>query len=298
MNMTAAARAIPTEFPAVPRFRLRALAPAAAAILAALAWAPRAPGGEVAGVTKPYREATISSSVPGTLKTVLVKEGDRVESGQPLIELDRVQEELEVARRKLIWEDRAESRAVTARVATAKADLEGTRKLYEASRSVSREELDKKQLEYDLSVAEEAKVAMTEERERIEYDMAMEVLSRRTIRSPMKAVVTELKAHEGEGCEMRQPLIKLVDVSQCYFVANVEAPVLASLRIDQELALRVDGPSGPVPVRARICYLAPVVDAASGLGELKAVFDNPDGAIRPGVGAAMTLPEDRRRGSP
>jgi multidrug resistance efflux pump len=114
----------------------------------------------------------------------------------------------------------------------------------------------------------------------------------------MKAVVTARKVQEGEGCEVHQPLLVLVDASQCYFVANVEAPVLASFKVGQEIALRVDAAPDPVTVRGRISYLAPVVDAASGLGELKAVFPNADGAVRPGVAASVDRPEPGRERGP
>ena len=57
----------------------------------------------VAGVSKPFKEETLSSTVPGTVQRLLVKESDHVEKGQLLIELDSKQEEVEVACRKLLW---------------------------------------------------------------------------------------------------------------------------------------------------------------------------------------------------
>ncbi len=261
---------------------------AAAAAVSPEAAAPAA----ISGITKPMHEAMLSLSVPGTVMKLCVQEGAAVTTGQPLLELDRLQEELEVTRRKLLWENRAELQAAIARVATLKADLESTRRVYESTKTVSKDELNKKQLEYDVAVAEQQRVEMVEQREKIEHEMALEALARRTLKAPFAGRITDIKVEEGEGCEMHQPVMKLVDVSRCYFVANVEAALLLTLQTNQTVEIVIDGTAAVV--RGTLAYLAPVVDAGSGLGEVKAVFANPDGAVRPGVGASLRTAAARR----
>jgi len=81
--------------------------------------------------------------------------------------------------------------------------------------------------------------------------------------------------------------VRVVDTKSCYFVGHVEGAAAAHLKLGQEVRVDVDG--APAPVTAHICFISPTVDPASGLARVKALFDNPDGAIRPGVAAKMHL---------
>jgi multidrug resistance efflux pump len=156
---------------------------------------------------------------------------------------------------------------------------------------VSREELARKQMEYDVAAAECLQAQMTKQREQIECDMAVAELERRTIRAPMDGGITEIKIREGEGCEIRQPLISLADASEVEFSANVEAAVLARFSVGQVVDLVLDDESGGEVLRpATIYHVAPVVDRASGLGLMKATFHNADRSIRPGVPARIKTP--------
>ena len=124
------------------------------AFFVGLCLAVRAAGEDVPGVTRPVREALLSAAASGIVSRIAVREGESVTQGQALIELDRRQEELEVARRKLLWENPAEIRAAEARRDTTRTDFEATRTLFESTKSVSREELARKQLEFELASAE------------------------------------------------------------------------------------------------------------------------------------------------
>ena len=42
-------------------------------------------------------------------------------------------------------------------------------------------------------------------------------------------------------------------------------------------------------MEATVIYLSPVADAASGLLRIKAVFENPEGRIRPGVAGRIRI---------
>src|SRR4030095_14086811 len=54
---------------------------------------------EVQGITEAYLDATLSSPVAGTVARHFFKEGDQVEAGAVIMELDKRLEELEVVRR-------------------------------------------------------------------------------------------------------------------------------------------------------------------------------------------------------
>jgi multidrug resistance efflux pump len=167
-----------------------------------------------------------------------------------------------VARRKLICDVKSN-------------DLESTKILFKSTKGVSKEELEKKESEFKLAV--------------VERDMAAEQLRRRVVTAPLSGTITEVLVDVGEGCQPLTPLVKLVDTRQCIFVADVEPALGAKIKVDQLVPLEIQNGSGSMRVNGKIIYLAPVVDAASGLLKLKAVFENPQGEIRPGVAGKILI---------
>jgi len=243
----------------------------------------------ISGITESISDVTLSLSVPGTVSVIHVKEGSQVSKGQVILELDKRLEELEVERRKLIWEGKAELESAEARVLTTKSLLDSTRKLFESSRSVSREELEEKELEYKLALAEKKRLEIEEEKQRIEHRMALETLRKRRLESPIRGVIIKLFLDEGESCEEEQPLVHVVDTSKCLFVCNVEEPLGRTLKTGQTVDLSIRTGTISLAKKGTVAFVSPVVDPASGLLEVKAEFDNKDGSVRPGVAGFMLL---------
>ncbi len=243
----------------------------------------------ISGVTEAIKDVTLSLSVAGTVSSIFVKEGSTDKRGQIILELDKKLEELEVARRKLIWESKTELVAAMARVLTMKSKLESTQKLFETTRSVSREELEEKELEYKLAVAEEDQLGIEEERQRIEYEMARETLNKRRLASPISGIVIKLFLDEGESSEPEQPLVHVVDTSRCLLVSNMEEPLGRTLKKGQSVTLSIRAGSKSITKKGTIAFVSPVVDPASGLLEVKAAFNNQKGEVRPGVEGFLFL---------
>lgn len=237
----------------------------------------------VPGITEPVRDSLLSAAAAGMVEKIHFKEGDRVESGAVIVELDQALERLEVERRLNVYESRAELEAAEQRVNVLLADYESTRRLYERSQSVSRDEFEKKELEYKLAVAERDRLAAAKERERLEHAMAKEQLTRRAVVAPYAGVITDLRLELGESCEPRQPVVRLVDLTEVYLVANVVPAVAASLRAGADIPLRIQDGAAERTLTGRIEFVAPVVDAGSGLVRVKVRFENHDGSISPGA---------------
>jgi RND family efflux transporter MFP subunit len=243
----------------------------------------------VPGITEPLHDSLLSASAAGTVRLVNVKEGDRIAADAVILELDKSLEELEVTRRRIVYESRVELEAADQRANLLKADYESSKRLFERSQSVSRDEVDKKELEYKLALAERDKFAAAKERERVEFEMAKEQLARRAVMAPFAGVITDLRIDLGEACEPRQPVVRIVDLSRAYFVANVQPALLAGLAAGRAVTLKIETPTGVRELRGTIDYVAPVVDAGSGLRRVKAIFDNADGAIAPGALGHMLI---------
>lgn len=231
--------------------------------LAVSLFSPAVRGAEVKsvnGITEPFMDVTLGASVAGIIHTELFKEGDTVKKGDVILELDKRLEELEVERRKAVMNQN-------------KMEFESTRALTQTTKSVSKEEFAKKEAEYNIAVAE--------------HGVALEQLAHRQIVAPFSGVITDVLLRPGAACAPYEPLVRLVDTSRCYFIGQVEGRNVSSLRLEQEVKVLVDGST--IPVKAKICFISPVVDPASGLAKIKAIFDNADGKIRPGLAAKMTV---------
>ncbi len=241
------------------------------------------------GITEPINDVTLSLDVTGAIRSIFFKEGALLKKGQAILKLDNTLESLEVKRRKLIWESKAEVNAAIERMITLKSLLESTRALYESTGSVSKEELDEKELDYKLALAEQERLEIAEERERVEYEMAVETLRKQTLFSPINGAIIELFLDIGEICEVNQALVRVVDTSRCFFVCNIEERLGMELTMGQSVHLEIQTGSKSLKKKGTIVFISPVVDPASGLLKVKAQFDNSGGEIWPGVSGFMFL---------
>ncbi len=243
----------------------------------------------ISGITEPISDRTLSLSVPGIVTGIFADEGDFVSKGGLILHLDKRAEELEVDRRKAVWESKAEEQGARSRVKTLREIYESTLELYEATKSVSEEDLKKSELEYKLALSELERLISAEQREKIEYEMAREALAKRNLRSPIDGTVIKIFHEQGESCEEHQPLVRVVDTSRCRFVCNMEEHLGRLLEKGQEVDISIGSSRDRVERKGTVSFVSPVVDSASGLMEVKVEFDNRDGKVRPGSAATMVF---------
>ncbi|MBW1915009.1 MAG: efflux RND transporter periplasmic adaptor subunit, partial [Deltaproteobacteria bacterium] len=245
----------------------------------------------VQGITEPVNDVTLSFEIDGKIAKVLFKEGQNVAKRSTLIELHKWLERFESQRFELIWKDKSEVQAASEREKTLKSLYESTLDLYEQTGSVSKDEIDKLELEYTMAALEHQRLETAENREQIEYDMALARLDKLSLRSPINGIVAELYLVEGESCESRQPVVRVVDVSQCLLVCNIEYFIGANLKEGQTVELSIPVGAGTVEKIGTIIFISPVADPASGLLTVKAKFKNSDRKVKPGVIGSMLLPD-------
>lgn len=248
-------------------------------------------GFEARGLVQPEWEATLAATALGRVDRIAVREGDAVEAGTVLLELERRAEQLDAARRRIVLESVAELEAARARLDLLQRELEASRRLFESTRSVSQEEVDQKTLAVRLARSEVEQLEQREEIERLEYEFAEEQVRRRLIVAPHPGVVVEILPKVGEVCEPRQPLVRMIDATRVRVVLDVEGMRLPPVRVGERVPVFIDQPGGELRVTGTIDFVAPVIDAASGLRRLRVVVDNADGRVLPGVTARVRLGE-------
>lgn len=239
----------------VPRFGVVALTcflPLAAANAATTAQA----------LTEPIGDVEMSTPVAGTVAIIHHGEGEAVPADAVVLELDSRVEQLDVERR-------------TVQVETLQAELARSETLLKSTSSISREEIDKKRGEVRVAT--------------VELELAREALAKRRIVAPFAGVVTLLPVEVGEYCQPPRVLLRLVDASKFYAVANLEPGAAEGVQLGSAVEFATSA-TGPASHRGKIVFISPVVDPASGLLRVKALFENPQGRLRPGVAGFLKLP--------
>jgi hypothetical protein len=217
----------------------------------------------VSGVTEPVKDVTLAFPIVGVVGARPLEEGSTVRKGQVVIELDKQLEELDLERKRL-------SRELAA------SELERLKSLAQRNAiSVSKEEIEKKRSEFEIT--------------KVDHELAAAVLKRRQLISPIDGQVAQFYKDIGEKCEDQQPVVRVVDTRRCHLVANLEPRLAQSLRLDQKVRVEVLVGDSPVTVEGTLIYLSPVADAASGLLRIKAIFENPEGKIRPGIAGRLRI---------
>jgi RND family efflux transporter MFP subunit len=217
----------------------------------------------ITGVTEPIKDVTLAFPIVGVVGARPLEEGTPVRKDQVVIELDKQLEELDLERKRLARE-------------LAASELERLKSLAQRNAiSVSKEEIEKKRSEFEIT--------------KVDHELAAAVLKRRQLLSPIDGQVAQFYKDVGEKCEDQQPVVRIVDTRRCHLVANLEPRLAQSLRLNQKVNVEVLVGESPVTVEATLIYLSPVADAASGLLRIKALFENPEGRIRPGVAGRIRI---------
>jgi RND family efflux transporter MFP subunit len=235
--------------------------PAFAALPLAVAAATAAT--KVPCLTESIHDVEMAAPVAGTVEVIHHGEGEFVEAATVVLELESRAEELEVQRRQV-------------QVETLKAELERSETLLKSTSSISREEVDKKRGEFRIAS--------------VELELARDALAKRRIVAPFAGVVSLLPVKVGEYCQPPRVLVRLVDARQFYAVANIEPAAAAALALGATVQLEAGDEAKPERFTGKIIFISPVVDPASGLLRIKAVFPNQDTRLRPGVAGRLQLP--------
>lgn len=233
---------------------------------------------ELQGFIEPYRTIDISSSETGRVNQVKIVIGQRIRQGEPVAILD---DELQ---RSMVRIAKKQAEAIGA-IEAAKADrnLHQTR-ISQLERLVNGgyarpEEL--MRAKADFSIAE-ARVLQAEENKHIneaELERYQLQLDRRTIRSPVDGIISEVIRDPGEFVSPTDPYVaKLIQVDPliaAFSVTSVEGvkvgdriPVFIGLRQEQR--------------EATIESVAPQINAESGTIRIRARIANPDQKLRAG----------------
>ncbi len=251
---------------------------------------------ELTGNTAAFRSVDLAARVPGFLETIDYKDGAAVSKGSLLFGVQSNTYEAQLAQAQGSV-DAAEAAKVNAQAdydrqaALGKQDFASQARVEQA-----RAELDK------------AVSAVTQARASLE--LATINLGYTRVLAPFDGVVTHHLADVGSLVGIAGPtkLATILQIDPIYVYFNISEPQV--LRIEKSLAERgnrltqeeisqipvevgLQGEDG-FPHSGHLDYVAPQLDATSGTLQLRAVFDNKDRALVPGLFARVRVPVARQ----
>jgi RND family efflux transporter MFP subunit len=229
----------------------------------------------VSGTITSPQSAVLSPSVAGLIETVHVDAGDRVESDQVIVTLDRELEELALQR-------------ANAEAAQAQADLDDARRrLSEAERvgptkAIAESEI--KSLRAEVARGEASLQAAT-----AAARQQQAIVRRHSVRAPFAGVVSQRLAQVGEWVNPGDGLVELVATDRLRFDFRVPQTRYAQLDRDTPVEIVVDA----VPNQAfagRIQAIVPVKDPGARTFLLRVVAASDDAPqVTPGMSAQASL---------
>lgn len=233
------------------------------------------------GFTEPIKTVLVASAESGVLQKLSVREGDVVQAGEIIGQLDCqiLQATLSAGREKL---------AAVGKINAARATLDSkTHHLKQmqkllSGKHASAKEVRQAKLEYDLAKAN-LETANDEHRlQEMEVKKIEAQIERRTIRAPADGVILELPRQEGEAVSLSDShvatVVSLSRLRVRYFLTTDHATSLE--RGDQ---LTVSFPDTQQHASAKVDFVAPVTDSNSGTVRVELVIENQSSQCRSGL---------------
>jgi membrane fusion protein, multidrug efflux system len=245
---------------------------------------------EVTGTVRSQTTTVLSSKVVGYVRVVLVKEGDRVQTGRPLILLDdrdlgaqlrRAEAALEEAQNAVeevvtgIAAAEASRAAAAANNQFATATLQRYQMMLE-QRTVSRQEFDAVQAKQQSAKAElertDAAIKSLQAKKRqalakiaqakAELANAQVYLSYATIRSPIDGIILEKKAEVGSLAAPGVPLLTIEDPRKYRLEVNVPESQISDVAVGGEVFVTIAA-LGQRDLVGNVGDIVPTADPAS-----------------------------------
>ena len=198
------------------------------------------------GSVRPKRKVDVSASSIGKVTKVAVREGDVVEKGQFLLQIDPIELETAVARIEAMLEAaKANERQAVAQADQAKNDYERAKTLLAGGYRTS-QEVDAAKTNYDVAAARLEAVSQDILQYRANLASARHSLKEVTITAPMSGIVTRRNVEEGETAIMGTlnnlgtVLLTIADLSTIETEIEVDETEVTRMKIADKAKVTLD----------------------------------------------------------
>ena len=200
------------------------------------------------------RMADVYSRVQGIVERILVEEGDYVEKGQKLLELEAEEHKLAEAGAKVSYDQQTQA--------------------FERA-----EAMFKKQL---LSKEEFEEATFSKQNAQIEWEKAKLNLEYTHIEAPISGFIGERLCRPGDRIQVSNKLFSVVNTQDIIAIVHVPEKEIGKIRKSQKAFLTSDN-IGDKQFTGWIKRVSPVVDPQSGTFKVTIGVSNKTGKLRPGM---------------
>lgn len=242
---------------------------------------------ELSGVVRARNQVAIRPEIEATVSEVLVRSGETVTRGQPLVVLqsDPLLEQLRQAEANL-RSARGSAAEARARVAEVEAQVTRTRALA-AEDLVSDMELETQEAQLDAARAQAEQAEAAVEQAESTVQERRTALSKTTVRAPISGRVGQRHAEPGMLADPNTVLFLIGDFDELI----VEVPLTEKMmgHVAEGTPVEVTAQSLDEPIRAALSRISPFLEEGSfsTLGEID--VQNPGGRLRPGMFVTVSV---------
>ncbi len=185
-------------------------------------------------------EIEIGSKIAGRVEKLRVDEGEEVDSGEVLVELDHKELDAQLDQTKASV-DIAKTRLDQAQSEWENVDrnLKRIKELFKAG-SATQKELDDLETKHKLALDQNKLVTHQYEQSKATVELVKAQLENTIIRSPVKGVVLEKSTNLGEVVFPGIALLTLADLSTVWLKIYVNEPKLGLVKLGQKAMVKVD----------------------------------------------------------
>jgi HlyD family secretion protein len=267
------------------------------------------------GKIQARRKVDLSALVMGQIVNLAVKEGDKVNRGQLLLQIDRAQLAAQTAgRESALAAMRSDLQAAQANSEQARFDYERARRNWEA-KILSEAEYQTAKSVYDTARAQLSATQQRLQESGANLAASRDSLSKTTVSAPIAGVVTYLPVKEGEVTvigTMNNPgtqLLTISDMSEVEAVMMVDETSVPEVKVGQKANLNIDAyPNRPFegvvtevgssPISKNDPDLLSLTQGSEAINfKVKIRVVNPPETIRPGFSVTADILTGRKEGA-
>jgi len=245
---------------------------------------------EATGTIFPEYESKIGPKISGTIEIVYVDEGDTVQKGQPLVQLD--QQDLLIA----VRQGQAAVRVAEAQLREAEVKGENLKKEKERLANllkknvISQQKYDDIDTAYSMAVTgmEVIRAQILSSRENLA--MAEQKLSDTVIIAPFSGLIVKRFINQGEFVSTMppSPLFLMMSIDKVKTEIGLPEIHIAHIHIGNPVDVTVDTYPGSI-FKGTISTINPMVDPVSRAFTVKVEIPNKDHRLKPGMFARVTI---------
>ena len=262
-------------------------------------------------------EVAVSSEVEGKVDEVLVDVGDRVETGQPLVNVSTIELKLTLDQQRALYQQARARLGLTeesedlknvldaAEVKKAAADLKEAEEIYKRSQLllakllIPRQDFDQTEARinaaraaYDLAVQSVQNLRAQLPQYKAAVQLAEKKLRDAVIRAPFKGQVKERVVAPGQYLKVQTPVMVIVSMDPLRVRLKIPETMAGWIQTGDRIQVSVEAYPDKT-FSGKLSRINPSVDPQSRTFEVEALLENPEGLLKPGFFVKARIPSGK-----